>query len=271
MSANYKRKIFRFKYTTSKVLFQLTIILFIAVFFIIRFCQYPLWVNTSFFKWLFIPNCNDGTLYNISISYIAAYIFYLLQVHLPARINHKKGLQMLMPYISNELLYINELIIICQSSLFLENNQYTLASNNLPYYFKLKTNSKIYLFRFTYSKSYEDYKMRLQNIHDTISSNANLGLLDSSFLFEYSNIPLNRFIKFMDQVACNTIEGKKVYFSSIDVLNTISAAINNFCVTYNINIESEIITSVSDSECKKYELEHSSSALQEIQNATLII
>lgn len=68
------------------MLFWLSIGLLVSIFFIIRGSSWPLIINTKLFKDLLLVDRNaDHTIYNIAISYVAAYIFYLIQVYFPER------------------------------------------------------------------------------------------------------------------------------------------------------------------------------------------
>lgn len=77
------RKIF-FGY--NKVLVELSVLLIIALFFVIRGSSWRLISDNAIIYRLFYTDPNgDHTLYNIGISYVAAYIFYLIQVYYPER------------------------------------------------------------------------------------------------------------------------------------------------------------------------------------------
>lgn len=67
-----------------KVLIVLSAILVVAVFFVIRGSSWPLISDSVILEWLFFTSADaDHTLYNIAISYVAAYLFYLIQVFYP--------------------------------------------------------------------------------------------------------------------------------------------------------------------------------------------
>lgn len=61
---------------------MLTLLNLIALFFIIRGSTAPLIFDNDILRFLFYsPESSDKTLYNIAISYFAAYIFYIIQVY----------------------------------------------------------------------------------------------------------------------------------------------------------------------------------------------
>lgn len=74
---------------------KLSIGCIIAVFFIIRGCSYPIIWKNKLMIWIFCSDVNgDKTFYNIAISYIAAYLFYIFQIYYPEREKTKKFLSM---------------------------------------------------------------------------------------------------------------------------------------------------------------------------------
>ncbi|MCD7956567.1 MAG: hypothetical protein LUG93_12665 [Lachnospiraceae bacterium] len=67
-----------------KVLIILSVILVVALFFVIRGSSWPLISDNMILKLLFYSdNEADHTFYNIAISYVAAYLFYFIQVFYP--------------------------------------------------------------------------------------------------------------------------------------------------------------------------------------------
>lgn len=80
-----------FIYYYQKILLKLTFVLVVAVFVVIKGCIAPLLIDNKIMRFFFYSNGNgDKTLYNIGISVIAAYIFYLVQVHIPEKTRCKK-------------------------------------------------------------------------------------------------------------------------------------------------------------------------------------
>lgn len=77
------RKIF-FGY--NEVLVKLSSLLMIALFFMVRGSTWQLLSDNAIIYALFYTDPNgDHTIYNIAISYVAAYIFYLIQVYFPEK------------------------------------------------------------------------------------------------------------------------------------------------------------------------------------------
>lgn len=72
-----------FNYTFERLWLVLTVFSLISVYFIIRGSSVPLInENEHLYKWFYTKPNGDKTVYNISISYFAAYIFYLITVDL---------------------------------------------------------------------------------------------------------------------------------------------------------------------------------------------
>lgn len=73
-------------YDFEKMWAILTVINVGAVFLIIRGSTAPLLIDNAVMRFLFCTDTSgDKTLYNIAISYFAAYIFYLIQIYYPER------------------------------------------------------------------------------------------------------------------------------------------------------------------------------------------
>lgn len=73
-------------YEFERMWLLLTAINAVAVFLIIRGSTAPLLLDNAVLRILFCSDINaDKTLYNIAISYFAAYIFYLIQIYYPER------------------------------------------------------------------------------------------------------------------------------------------------------------------------------------------
>lgn len=70
----------------NEILVKLSVLLIVALYFVIRGSSWPLISNNNvIYKLFYTDPDGDHTLYNIAISYVAAYIFYLIQVYYPER------------------------------------------------------------------------------------------------------------------------------------------------------------------------------------------
>ena len=93
MKANYNTMRHMLFYEFERLWLFLTLLNFIAVFLIIKGSTAPLISNNVVLRFLFYSKeTGDKTLYNIAISYFAAYIFYIIQVYYPAKQKTKRAL-----------------------------------------------------------------------------------------------------------------------------------------------------------------------------------
>lgn len=68
----------------NEILVKLSVLLIVALYFVIRGSSWLLISNNNvIYKLFYADSVGDHTLYNIAISYVAAYIFYLIQVYYP--------------------------------------------------------------------------------------------------------------------------------------------------------------------------------------------
>lgn len=78
-----------------RLFIALTILMLISVFLMVRGSTAELIIDTKITRALFCSDVDgDKTLYNIAISYFAAYIFYILQVYIPERRKTRRALEM---------------------------------------------------------------------------------------------------------------------------------------------------------------------------------
>lgn len=83
-----------FFYEYQKQLYKLSLVLAVSIFVVIRGSTAPLLIDNTVTDFLFYSNpVGDKTLYNIGISVIAAYIFYVFQVYMPIRRQNAKKMR----------------------------------------------------------------------------------------------------------------------------------------------------------------------------------
>ncbi len=74
----------RVLFSYKKVFIWLSVLLFVAIIFILRGSSWPLFIDNRFTRFfLYNDSESDNTMYNIAISYLAAYIFYIIQIFFP--------------------------------------------------------------------------------------------------------------------------------------------------------------------------------------------
>ena len=195
---NQKNKL-HFKYSYNKVLFLLSIILILALYITIRECQYPLLFDNTLFILLFTSKSSDATLYNISLSYIAAYVFYVIQVYIPQYINNKKGIYNIQKNLTTEIQLIDKLLCIYHSSIEI-NEDFIEINPSGPIYIIEKHLDYAYLSRFTYQKSYIKMKQQILDLHASICTNPSISLIDTNLIQCISNIPLDAVFNLLDNI-----------------------------------------------------------------------
>lgn len=120
-----------------RMLIKLTLVMLVALFFVIRGSTMPLICDNKLLSILFssYPNA-DKTLYNVGISVIAAYIFYLIQVHIPEKRKAKKQILVFSKAHRHEIYLLNQYVLAWEK--FLEEKgkckfqefEYTLNHND---------------------------------------------------------------------------------------------------------------------------------------------
>ena len=99
-------------YDYQKTLFKLTIVLLVAIFFVIRGSTAPLINQNSILHWFFYSDPNgDKTIYNIGISVIAGYIFYFVQVYIPEKRRVKRKILGFSESHRHEIYILNQYIL----------------------------------------------------------------------------------------------------------------------------------------------------------------
>lgn len=195
-----KKKLF--KYKRNRILFELTIILLLSVIFIIKENSMPLIRTNSFWdkyiEYIFTKSSNDSTLYNISISYIAAYIFYLIQIYLPSVSEHTHGNILLKQNIEKYINYIKILILSINELLEYNKNQLNIRNQINEIYIIEK--SKKMIFKFTYLRSYEKIKTQIIKFNNDIFTNPALNYLDKNVSELLCSLPITELFTLSDNI-----------------------------------------------------------------------
>lgn len=91
----------------------LSIINIIAIFIIIRGSTAPMICSNKVLEFLFCTEVDaDKTLYNISISYLAAYIFYLIQLYYPEKKKTMNALLSTRSSVHNLVLWVSRFLFV---------------------------------------------------------------------------------------------------------------------------------------------------------------
>lgn len=160
-------------YDYQKNLKKLNLLLFAGLFFVIRGSQLPLLIDNPVLHALFYSDPNaDKTLYNIGISIIAAYIFYLLQVYLPNKKNIKRKIMGFSQYHRNEIFLLNQYILAWEQFLKKEGE-----CSFIEFKYKIKNDGSYFLTKEIYAETVKE----LTDDLDKIIGNLNFIDLDLQY------------------------------------------------------------------------------------------
>ena len=99
-------------YDYQKTLLKLTIVLVGAILVVIRGSTAPVLVDNKMFRLLFCSEpTGDKTFYNICVSIIAAYIFYVVQVYIPEKHKMKKYISIFSEEHRYEIFLLNQYLL----------------------------------------------------------------------------------------------------------------------------------------------------------------
>ena len=164
-SFKLRTKRFCLFYEFEKMWLLLTAINVIAILLIIRGSIPPLSFNNAFLELLFASETNiDKTLYNIAVSYFAAYIFYLIQVYYPERKKTRNALLSTRTSVRNMIMWIYRFLFVWDIYKQEDNEKETVIGAKIEIvYLKDPTNFVYKVDRETFkemvdriSKSYND-------------------------------------------------------------------------------------------------------------------
>lgn len=123
-----------FLYDYQKVLLKLSLVALVALFFVVRGSTAPLLIDTDLMRLLFCTDVNgDKTIYNIAISVIAAYIFYIFQVHIPEKKKHKRNMTIVSELNKYLVTLLEELVTAWRVFLIVYNGEYGCVFKEFEY------------------------------------------------------------------------------------------------------------------------------------------
>lgn len=139
------------KLEKNKLFISLTFILIISIFVIIRENSYKLIWENRITMLIFVPNYTEKIFYNIAISYVAAYLFYLIQIYIPATLKNKNAIKFLRESIIKEIEIIKYILFIVLQTTVVKNDKCKVIKipNRKIYILVEKSNTK-YLRRYTF-------------------------------------------------------------------------------------------------------------------------
>lgn len=216
------------KYEKNKIFIVLTLILVLSIFILIRECDYPLLINSSFFNCLFIHHYSEKIFYNISISYIVTYIFYIIQLYIPSTIRNRNAINLLCPSIHKELNYLKYALCILDASTYMQNeNRYIKQNLTLPLYIDISKENAHYLRRFSYGETLVMLREAAYSTKSAINSNICLHDLDSYIATLLTNLPIENLFSILEQVDANIASQCSFQFPDREILSKLKKQINS--------------------------------------------
>lgn len=195
-----KRK--HFKYNRHVLLIGLNIILLLCTYIIIRDCELPIIVFNSnidkYIESIFLKTTKDTTLYNISISFLAAYIFFIIQIYIPSVVNNKHGIKLLENNIIKDINNIKLLLLIISELTKRNKNELHIKEEIDEIY--IIEQSQMQIFRFTFSDSYKYLKELILSRNNNLLSNVALSYLDNNLSELFYVLPIEDLLVVSDNI-----------------------------------------------------------------------
>lgn len=176
-----------------KILITLSIGAIASLFFVIRECSYPLIWNTAVMRWLFIPLNKEKLISNIAFSYIAAYIFYIMQIYIPKQMNRKSVCHVLAPKMEEFIFKISEFSFVIEKICSQHDGGTFLDLAYLPLYYKIRVNNNTYIKRVKDINTLIEMQRRLEDSYALMLNKFVIYNLDESILELWEKIPLEYF------------------------------------------------------------------------------
>lgn len=215
------------KYEKNKIFIILTSILIVSIFVLIRECDYPLLIDLPLFSRLFIHQYPEKLFYNISISYIVTYIFYIIQLYIPATIRNHNAIKILRPSIYKEINYLKYALCILDASTYTQDEyRYIKQDLTLPLYIIVDKNDVHYLRRFSYGETLIMLRDAFSNIKNSINNSTCLHDLDSYIATILTNLPTENLFSILEQIETNLNSKYTFKFSNYEISSKLIKQIN---------------------------------------------
>ncbi len=144
-----------------KTLFKLSLVLLCAVLIVIRGSTAPLVSDSAILYFLFYSDPNgDKTLYNIGISIIAAFIFYVFQVFIPESKKWKRDCSSFSEALRHEIFLLNQYTLAWKEFLGKEEGE----CHFFQFSYDLSPRGEYALTKLSYQETIEDLTENLERI-----------------------------------------------------------------------------------------------------------
>lgn len=132
------QKIQRFLFAQRNRIFTaLSGLLVPMIFLVIKYCEAPLLLPEEWFVFLLCDPDGDKTWYDIAIGYISAYIFYIIQVYIPAVSAERRAWLIVQPKLSSCVRDWKEYIVLLKTLMIFEENGNVLPTEKAFRYYKV--------------------------------------------------------------------------------------------------------------------------------------
>lgn len=227
------------KFERNRVFIMLTLILMIFIFIIIRECDFPIIYNNRILDYLFVSTNTDKLFYNISISYVSAYIFYIIEIYIPLSLKNKKAINIMKENVIKEIRLLKYFLYIFDKSTYKEGNKYVIKQNiDYPFYILIEEDNGItYLKRFTYNLSLSSFCESLKEVNSVICNSSSVHDADAYVTEILTNIPIEKIISLLKYICDNKDKIERCSINSKTIENTIKQIelleqIDSFYYTY---------------------------------------
>lgn len=175
----------------NKVLIILSVGNVISLFFIIRECTYLLVWDTAILRLLFVPHSNERVISNIAFSYVAAYIFYIMQVYIPKILNRKKIYEILGPKVEEFIFKISELSFVMEQICYQCADGISVNRDCLPIYYKITVNNAHNIKKVSEINTLLEMQRQIEDSYAMLLERFVIYNLDVSVLELWEEIPLD--------------------------------------------------------------------------------
>ncbi len=222
------------KLEKNRVFILLSFFFIVSLLILVRDNDYPLIWKNKIFIFLFVPKRSEKILFSISVSYIAAYWFYLLQIYIPCTLKNKNALNFLKGSLVKEIEILKYLLFIIDQTIQVDNNTYTvkkISSKKIYIVVEKELSQAKYLRRYTFSHGESSTCGQIlklaKNTMEQIYNNYFFHDLDSYIASRLYKIDIEEFFCFFEQINNAYDDDERQYtINRSSIINEVHTLIN---------------------------------------------
>lgn len=243
---------YEMKKNENQILFTLSVGAVIALFCIIRECSYPLVWNTELMRWVFISKTEDKLASNIAYSYIAAYIFYIMQVYIPKIINKRKVIPILSSKINELNVKVLEFSFIINQITYREMDGLCIRRENIPLYYKVINSQKTSIKKISSVNTLVEMLNYIEKLYSQLLDKFVIYNLDMNILKLWEEFPLEYYRQIVKIIELNEnrqipIVVNGIIEKDVKILHQVSKYFHtNFRIEFEKTDDEEIIARYED-------------------------